>query len=86
MKRFWFKRKTYGWGWYPSTWQGWSITFFYIFLVSIFSFSIPENSSLSHLFFYFFLPLFLFTLLFIYIAYKTGEKPRWQWGEKNRKP
>ncbi len=29
----WFKRKLYGWGWTPATWQGWAVIG--IFLVSI---------------------------------------------------
>tara|TARA_B100000745_G_scaffold298957_1_gene248670 strand:- start:10149 stop:10313 length:165 start_codon:yes stop_codon:yes gene_type:complete len=29
-----------------------------------------------------FLPLIVLTLLFIRIAYATGEKPRWQWGKR----
>jgi hypothetical protein len=23
---YWFRAKTYGWGWTPSTWQGWTVT------------------------------------------------------------
>jgi hypothetical protein len=23
MKRLWFKAKTYGYGWYPATWEAW---------------------------------------------------------------
>jgi hypothetical protein len=25
MKKYWFVRKTYGWGWTPGSWQGWAI-------------------------------------------------------------
>lgn len=24
-KKYWFKRKRYGWGWVPITWQGWLV-------------------------------------------------------------
>ena len=23
---YWFRAKTYGWGWTPNTWQGWAVT------------------------------------------------------------
>ena len=32
---YWFKRKLYGWGWTPATWQGWLSTFVFIGLVLI---------------------------------------------------
>ncbi|MCX6717702.1 MAG: hypothetical protein NTU76_03445 [Candidatus Taylorbacteria bacterium] len=25
MSKLWFKRKTYGWGWVPSSWEGWFV-------------------------------------------------------------
>jgi len=30
----------------------------------------------------FVLPFLILTIAFIGIAYKTGEKPRWQWGNR----
>lgn len=24
--KLWFKAKNYGWGWYPVTWEGWTVT------------------------------------------------------------
>ncbi len=32
-QKLWFKRKLYGWGWTPATWQGWFVTLSYIVLV-----------------------------------------------------
>lgn len=29
-KKFWFKRKRYGYGWAPSTWQGWLVIAVYV--------------------------------------------------------
>lgn len=69
-KKPWFKRKTYGWGWTPSTWQGWAVLALYLFgavkgFVSVFA------------------PGFLLlTAALIAVCYLTGEKPRWQWGKK----
>jgi hypothetical protein len=77
---YWFKRKLYGWGWTPATWQGWVITCIYIGLVILFSLTIDENSPTREVIFTFVLPIFLLTVSFIRIAYKKGEKPGWRWG------
>jgi hypothetical protein len=83
MNKLWFKRKRYGWGWYPVTWQGWVATLVYVVLVLGFALTIDENSSVpNEIFFTFLFPVLLLTLTFIRIAYKKGEKPKWQWGEK----
>lgn len=82
-QKLWFKRKLYGWGWTPATWQGWLITFLYVVLLFLFALTIDENSSSREIIFTFFLPLVILTSTLIRIAYKKGEKPRWQWGRNN---
>lgn len=81
-KQYWFKRKTYGWGWYPATWQGWLVTLIYTVLIIALALTVDENSPSREVMFTFVLPLVLLTLTFLRIAYKTGESPRWQWGKK----
>lgn len=80
---YWFKRKIYGWGWTPATWQGWLITLIYLILVIVFAFTIDESSPVREFFFTFLLPFILLTVAFIRIAHKKGERPRWQWGFTN---
>lgn len=81
---FWFKRKLYGWGWTPVTWQGWGITLIYIVGIIAASLTIDKNSPIREIMFTAVLPIVLLTIAFIRIAYKKGESPRWQWGpEKN---
>lgn len=79
-ERLWFKRKLYGWGWTPATWQGWGVTLLYIILVLMVAFSVDENSATHELVFKFFIPLVILSVTFFRIAYTMGEKPRWQWG------
>ncbi len=79
--QLWFKRKIYGWGWYPCSWQGWLVLLAYLLLVLFFSFTIGESSPLSEIFFTFALPIILLTITLIRICYKKGEKPRWSWGK-----
>lgn len=82
--RYWFKRKTWGWGWTPAVWQGWFVTALYIVLVFTLVFTKEEaiagNPDSGSNFLVFGLPFIIITALFIFIAYKKGEKPRWQWG------
>lgn len=79
-KGYWFKAKVFGWGWTPVTWQGWVVTLVYIALIFLFSLTINEFSVDREVLFTFVLPVFLLTIIFIFIAYKKGEKPSWRWG------
>lgn len=79
-KGYWFKRKIYGWGWTPATWQGWLISLTYITAVIFFALTIDEDSSRREVFFTFVFPFVLLTITYIQIAYKKGEKPKWMWG------
>jgi hypothetical protein len=79
-KHVWFKRKIYGWGWTPVTWQGWALTLGYVALVVLFALTLDEGSPTREVAFTFLLPVTLLTIAFIRVAYRTGEKPRWQWG------
>ena len=76
MSKLWFKRKKYGWGWVPSSWEGWFITISWILLfsVSINNINLERNDEILFI-------VFIIGLLF-YICYKKGEKPKWQWGKE----
>ena len=84
-QHYWFKAKLYGWGWSPATWQGWFVTLLYIVLISILAGTIDENSPKNEVLLMFVLPTVLLTLFFLFIAYKRGEKPRWNWGKPRSK-
>ncbi len=75
-QRYWFKRKLYGWGWTPATWQGWAVLA--VFAVGIFIdafFYLQQDKPVEY-----FLVLAVLVGAVIGIAYKKGEKPKWQWG------
>ncbi|MEK7586103.1 MAG: hypothetical protein AAB477_02645 [Patescibacteria group bacterium] len=83
-KKLWFKRKRYGWGWTPSTWQGWLVLIVYLvamvkssILVDIYSHS-GSDTLIGYA-----LPFILFTTILIIICYKKGEAPKWQWGKSD---
>lgn len=76
--KYWFKRKLYGWGWTPVTWQGWLVVC--IWAISfIFGMSTMDHEWLKNLVF-----MILSIGILLYICYKKGEKPRWQWGEDKK--
>lgn len=83
-KKYWFKAKNYGWGWTPSTWQGWLVLALFI-LVNIYIFKDIEQGSYSasSVFLNFILPSILSVVVLIIICYRTGEKPGWRWGKKD---
>lgn len=80
MKKLWFKRKAYGWGWYPATWQGWLVLALYIASTFAFSSSVDNSSTDREVFFMLVLPFLILTTALIRICYARGESPRWQWG------
>lgn len=84
-KEFWFKRRRIGWGWSPSSREGWFITLIFLIFIIVLSFRTENISDPKEIFWQFLLPLGISILALIIIAYKTGEKPRWSWNWKNKK-
>jgi len=82
--KYWFKRKRYGYGWTPVTWQGWLTVI--IFLAVTLSGTValedtPKNTYSPEVLIY--MVLFIIaTLLLLFIAYKKGPSPKWRWGKK----
>lgn len=85
-KKYWFKRRRYGWGWIPVTWQGWlsllalivvAVTETYLILPTK-----PEQPTVGQL-------GLCFTLLLVNVAVligvcqAKGPAPRWRWGKKS---
>lgn len=83
-KKYWFKRRRYGYGWTPVTAQGWGIVIGYLVLVMLASLSIndvPQDTfTLEVAFFLMFVAVL--TSFLITISYKMGPPPKWRWGSK----
>jgi hypothetical protein len=83
MKEIWFKRKKYGFGWVPCTWQGWFVIALYLLVVfgniaRIDKSSHSVSDTLLNI-----LPVeIVATALLIAVCYAMGEEPKWSWGEK----
>ena len=80
-ERYWFKRKLYGWGWTPATWQGWVTLAVFIVLI-VFNFNRIDSGSHSgsDTLINFIPETAVLVAILLAICYLTGEKPRWQWG------
>lgn len=74
----WFKAKDYGWGWTPASWQGWALTLLWLVANITYAFQLgdepTQESLLSFITF-----VGVSTLLFILLAWKTGDRPSWRW-------
>ena len=58
------------------------MTLVYVILMLLCAATVDESSPTNEIMFMFVLPIVLLTVAFIRIAYKTGEKPEWRWGNK----
>lgn len=84
--KLWFRRKTYGWGWTPITWQGWLVTAVVIVIPLLIKYTtkMMELSKLQQNFYtWASVPILIMGLTLI--CFRYGEKPRWQWGVKRTK-
>lgn len=83
MKKIWFKRKLYGYGLAPSTWQGWLVILLYfVGFVYVFRNIDTYSHSGSDTLIGVVVPVFALTGILIIISIMTGEKMRWQWGKR----
>ncbi|MEK7514887.1 MAG: hypothetical protein AAB608_00700 [Patescibacteria group bacterium] len=79
-QHLWFKRKWYGWGWTPATWQGWVVTLAYVGIIVRLSLTVDEAYMGQEVIREFVIPVVVLTAALLCVAYATGERPRWQWG------
>lgn len=88
-EKYWFKAKLYGWGWTPVRWQGWVVILVFIGLILLNSHRVDSNiNSASYTLINFIPQTVVLVLILLIICWVTGERPRWQWGpkDKGRKP
>ena len=83
-KEVWFKRRQFGWGWTPCTWQGWLMLAIYIAIVAALAMTVNHKAAtFTDVGLGFLLPITLLTIGFIRFCYAYGEAPRWSWGNES---
>lgn len=84
--KLWFRRKTYGWGWTPITWEGWLVTLVVVAIpiaIRLTLKALEFEKSTQYFYVWASVPILLMAL--ILICFRYGEKPKWQWGIKRTK-
>lgn len=78
---YWFKARLYGWGWVPVTWQGWVVMLVFILLLIgnayRFDARLRQSDSVP---IEFIIETVVLVAVLLTLCWKTGERPRWQWG------
>lgn len=83
MPKLWFKRRRYGYGWTPVTWQAWLLVLLYLVVVivgavSIAAAKVPVTSTDALIYLSY---IVLATAALIRISILRGPKPKWRWGK-----
>lgn len=81
LNKYWFVRKSYGYGWTPATREGWLVLllWFGAFISSLYLYrptdADPYTGTVLAL---------TATALLLVVCYLKGEKPKWQWGRPKK--
>jgi hypothetical protein len=76
----WFRAKRYGWGWEPVTWQGWVVVISFAILVILNGMRLKTDAQAPEFIF----ETFTLTAILLFICWKKGETPHWNWGDKKK--
>lgn len=88
-KGYWFRAKRYGWGWgTPLTWQGWVSfgIFVLVWLIALYVLIPVDGSDMPVSNLTVFLTVMVLDIIgLMYVSFKYGEPPSWNWGKKHGK-
>lgn len=81
---YWFKRRRYGWGYTPVTWQGWLVIVTFVLGLISAARKLPDDPSVATegQMIKFFATIGIAVAILVAISLITGPKPRWRWGKK----
>lgn len=83
-KGYWFRAKTYGYGWYPASWQGALVLALYVLvgIKSVFLITAPTHAGGETLLLGIGIVI-LATAILLIICFRKGEPAKWRWGNKD---
>ena len=76
---YWFKRKPFGWGWTPANWKGFAVTGLFVLIILVLAMRIPATAAIEVVIKEVVIPIVVLSIILIFIAWRTGEKPKWLW-------
>lgn len=82
---YWFKRRRYGYGWTPVTWQGWLtivLSLAAILIGATYLLKDTSKNTFSGEVFLFIIFLLVVVTVIVVISVVKGPRPRWRWGRK----
>ena len=81
----WFKARTFGWGWTPVSVEGWLVVGAFVAAVLIstmyFLYRIRTGADIRSTTILFLLWITFLVGAVMIVAWLTGERPRWRWGD-----
>lgn len=83
-KDYWFKRRRYGYGWTPVTWQGGLAVLAFVAIAlggALMIADTPEGEFTMEVGVYI-LAVLLSAVTLVRLGYTKGPAPRWRWGKK----
>ena len=84
-KKYWFKRRRFGWGWVPVTWQGWLSVIVFIGAAVGTAYAVlppkPQQPTSGQLT-VFLGGLAVYILAIVFLGMTKGPVPHWRWGKK----
>jgi hypothetical protein len=83
MNRYWFKRKRYGYGWTPTTWQGWGVIIGYLAVVFGGGEVVVKPNSTNTQAWLYLLSVLLASYLLITTIKDHAPTGKWRWGKKS---
>ena len=85
MPHLWFRARSYGWGWTPASAEGWLVVVAFVAVVLVstlyFLHRIRMGADIRSTTIFFLLWIAFLVATMIIVAWFTGERPRWRWGD-----
>ncbi len=81
--KYWFKQKTYGYGWVPVRWQGWLMTLLFVGMIILSAYTnnfFSDEPTFEQVARYFFDIIILTALFMLIFKGKAKGKMKWRWG------
>lgn len=81
-KQLWFKRRRYGYGWTPVTWQGWVLVILTLVVAIGGAALLVILPYTNQLLWVYLTSVITIVVLLVIVAYQKGPSPKWRWGKK----